>query len=166
MTYDAREVANFILDRCDALGREVSNLSLQKIVYFCHVWTLIALQRPLIREEFEAWELGPVMPYLYREFKVFGDSRITRRASKLDRSNGQRVLAQYKFDDEIQTLLTEVVSSYSGLSPYQLVQISHVKGGPWNQVWNHGERINAGMRISNALISEFYSAQSRPNSIQ
>jgi uncharacterized phage-associated protein len=165
-TYDAREIANFILDRSDLLRRDISNLSLQKIVYFCHVWVLAALERPLVREQFEAWEFGPVLPYLYREFRDCGDRKITKRASKLDKETGQKVQATYSFEPDVAALLTDVIDTYSALTPYQLVQISHAKGSPWDQAWNHEEKINVGMRISNELIADFYSAKSRPNAIQ
>ena len=36
MTHDGRAIANFILDAADRDGRAISNLSLQKLVYFCH----------------------------------------------------------------------------------------------------------------------------------
>ena len=75
--YDGRSIANFVLDFCERNGRTVTNLSLQKIVYFCHVWSLIELGKPLIRHKFEAWEYGPVLPYLYREFKGFDRSPIS-----------------------------------------------------------------------------------------
>lgn len=160
-TYDAREVANYVLDRCQTVGRSVSNLSLQKIVYFCHSWSLATLDRPLFREQFEAWPLGPVMPYLYREFKDFGDGPISARAMKLDRSSGQKVIARYAFDEEVFDLLRKTVDAYSGLSAFQLVELTHAKGGPWHQVWHHNKKINAGMRISDDLITSFYRAQSR-----
>ena len=162
-TYDAREIANFVLDRCDSLGREISNLSLQKIVFFCHVWTLTVLGRPLIREQFEAWRHGPVLPYLYREFKDNEDKPIKKRATKLNKSNGQKELAEYDFDDSLARLLKETIDSYSKLDPFQLVQLSHVASGPWEQVWNHNKKINAGMRISDESILTFYSPQIRAN---
>ncbi len=168
VTYDAREVANYILDRCDELGRPVTNLSIQKLTFFCHAWTLKYLSRPLIAEEFEAWQHGPVLPYLYREFKEFDaeERPINRRAKKLDKATGARVIAEYSFDSELLSLLTETIDTYSALKPYQLVAISHISGGPWEQVWNHGKKINAGMRISNKSISEFYSARTDSNSPQ
>ena len=61
MTHDGRAVANFVLDHVDSSGVLVTPLALQKIVYFCHVWSLIELRRPLIRHSFEAWEHGPVL---------------------------------------------------------------------------------------------------------
>jgi len=45
---DGREVANYVLDYADESGVSVTNLSLQKITYFCHVWFLISANKPLI----------------------------------------------------------------------------------------------------------------------
>jgi len=70
MSHDGRAVANFVLDVCEQAGREVTNLSLQKIVFFCHAWSLAVRKEPLVKHEFEAWQFGPVLQYLYREFKV------------------------------------------------------------------------------------------------
>ena len=98
MTYDGRMVANFILDFCEQRGRIVTNLALQKIVYFCHVWSLILLGRALVRHKFEAWEFGPVLPYLYREFKELDRAAINRRATRLDPIDGTKRVAEYRFD--------------------------------------------------------------------
>src|SRR5215216_2283072 len=98
--YDGREIANFILDYCDSRDRPVTNLSLQKIVYFCHVWSLINLGRPLVRHKFEAWEFGPVLPYLYREFKTFDRSPITSRATRIDQISGKMAVVEYRIDSQ------------------------------------------------------------------
>ena len=166
VTYDAREVANFVLDQCSASGREISNLSLQKIVYFCHSWSLAILGRPLFREQFEAWPLGPVMPYLYREFRDFGDRPITARAMKLNKSNGLKSVAEYAFSADVMDLLKQTTETYSKLTPFQLVELTHAANGPWEQVWHHNKKINAGMRIADELILSFYSAQFRPKFAQ
>ena len=79
MTHDGRAIANFVLDEADCIAVAVSPLALQKIVYFCHVWSLIGLGKPLIKQSFEAWEHGPVLQYLYREFRLFGARPITAR---------------------------------------------------------------------------------------
>lgn len=59
---DGREVANYILDYANDNGIPMINLGLQKITYFCHVWFLISVGKPLIKQNFEAWEFGPVLP--------------------------------------------------------------------------------------------------------
>lgn len=166
MSNDGRSVANFILDVCATQGRSVTNLSLQKIVYFCHVWSLIELGRPLVKQQFEAWQYGPVLQYLYREFKAYDRAPITERATALDRNTGERRLAAYNFDRPTTDLLHRVVNFYSRLSASQLVELSHIAGGPWEQVWNHGGSVNPGMRIDDRLILDFYQKSSAMPSLQ
>lgn len=166
MPYDGRAVANFILDRCERTNRPITNLALQKIVYFCHVWSLIHLSRPLVAHQFEAWEFGPVLPYLYREFKTFDRAPIRSRAKKLDRFDGVSRIVDYSFDDETDRLLGQIVDFYSRMRPGDLVELSHVSGGPWHSAWNHTGKINPGMKIEDQSILGFYSKASGPFSIQ
>jgi uncharacterized phage-associated protein len=166
MTRDGRAVANFVLDHTDWLGVRPTNLSLQKLVYFCHVWSLIDLDKPLIRHSFEAWEYRPVLQYLYREFKVFGSSVIPNRARQLDPLSGRREIVPYAFDDVTLALLTRVVGFYGRLSAGMLVDLTHAEGGPWHKVWNQGGRINPGMRIDDREIMRFYASIPKPFRLQ
>jgi uncharacterized phage-associated protein len=159
---DGREVANFVLDFCESRGRNITNLSLQKIVYFCHAWCLTKLERPLIRHSFEAWQYGPVLQYLYREFKEYDASPIRSRAKKLNAQTGKFEIVHYKFDETTAKLLEKVVDFYSQLSASQLVDLSHTTGGPWDIVWNHPGRSNPGMKIDNETIATFYSKIQQP----
>lgn len=158
---DGHEVANFILDYADKNGISVTNLGLQKITYFCHVWFLVFEKKPLIKQNFEAWEFGPVLPYLYRLFKDFGEQQITTRATKLDPKTGSKVVAQIHVSKDEQRLLESIVSFYTRLSVNQLVEQSHVQNGPWYEVWNHEEKVNPGMQINNQAILDFYTSKER-----
>lgn len=162
MAYDGRQVANFILDLCEQRGQSITNLSLQKVAYFCHVWSLIERGRPLVRHSFEAWEYGPVLPYLYREFREFGSSPITRRAHKLNPNTGEVQIVETDFDHTTREFLERIIEFYGRLRPTDLVEMSHVSGGPWASVWNHKGNVNPGMKISNIEIEKFYSKTPRP----
>lgn len=164
--HDGRAIANFILDYCDSRGRRVTNLALQKLVYFCHVWSLIAIGSPLVRHKFEAWEFGPVLPYLYRSFKNYDRSPVVGRATQIDPVDGKQRVVEYNFNSELDSLLREIVEFYSRLSAGTLVELSHAEGGPWHSVWNHAGTVNPGMKIDDASIVEFYSKVSPPFSIQ
>lgn len=166
MTYDGRAVANFVLDQCDAAGVAVSHLALQKIVYFCHVWSLIELGEPLVRQRFEAWEHGPVLQYLYREFKGNSSAPVRGRAQQLSPRNGQREVVRYNFAESTRELLTKVVAIYGRFSASGLREMSHAAGGPWDRVYNNGGRINPGMRIENREIVQFYSRFRLPVTVQ
>jgi uncharacterized phage-associated protein len=157
ISLDGRALANHVLDFCDAHERPITNLSLQKIVFFCHVWTLLDFDRPLVKQEFEAWEYGPVLQYVYRDFKQAGDSPISFRAKKIDPATGQAVVVGNEMPDELKIYLNKILGFYTRLSAGQLVNLSHVKSGPWDQVWNHEGKTNPGMRISNGAIKLFYS---------
>jgi uncharacterized phage-associated protein len=166
MALDGRAVANFILDLCESREREVTNLALQKIVYFCHVWSLIELNRPLIKHQFEAWQYGPVLQYLYREFKSFDRSPITGRALEIDPNTGVKRIVKYDFDQETKDLLNRIVNFYSRLRASDLVELTHAKGSPWDLVWNHQGVVNPGMRIGDDLIISYYSRVPPPYTIQ
>ena len=141
-------------------------MSLQKIVYFCNVWSLIEFNRPLLKHQFEAWQYGPVLQYLYREFKKFEDQPIVARATRIDPDSGDKEVVQYAFDLETGKLLREVVDFYSRLRTSDLVALSHAKGGPWDEVWNHCGAVNPGMKIKENSIAEYYSKVRPPFLIQ
>lgn len=166
MAHDGRAVANFVLDHVETSGRSVTPLALQKIVYFCHVWSLVELRRPLVRHHFEAWEHGPVLQYLYREFKRFGANPIHGRAQQLNFYSGVTERVPYAFDQETVALLNRVVGFYGRLPAGTLVELTHAAGGPWHKVWHHGGSINPGMKIDNRDIERFYSRAPRHETVQ
>lgn len=162
MELDGRAVANFVLDFCDARGRRVTNLSLQKLVFFCHAWSLVKLGKPLIRHKFEAWQFGPVLQYLYREFKAYDSSPIVSRAKRIDPSSGERRVVEYNLDMQTESLLSSVLSFYADLSAGALVELTHVQDGPWDRVWNHTGKLNPGMKIEEDAIEDYYSRVTPP----
>lgn len=166
MPYDGRVIANFVLDYADRAGWQVTNLKLQKLVYFCHVWSLIEMDCPLIRHKFEAWQRGPVLPYLYREFKHLGDQPIRERALALDAATGTRQQATCELDDASLALLGRVLNFYGRLSAAVLVEMTHTQGGPWHKVWHHKASIAPGMKIDDADIARFYRGALAPFPVQ
>src|SRR5688500_4115918 len=89
--HDVREVANFVLDLAEEKGIALSNMAINKIVYFVHVDYLLAFSQPLVSAKIEAWDHGPVFRELYAEFKAFGDNSISGRAMRLDRQTLERI---------------------------------------------------------------------------
>lgn len=156
MSYDVRAVANFILDVAEQEHRPVSNLHINKIVYFLHADFLATFSRPLVSAKIEAWTHGPVFRELYREFKKYGSEAIASRATFLDPSSGERRVAQLQFKPEEEEFLVDLVKKYVAMKPSALVAQSHVEGGPWDQTWNHEAKSNASMRISDELIEKWY----------
>jgi uncharacterized phage-associated protein len=166
MPHDGRAIANFVLDHADGAGWPITNLKLNKLVYFCHVWSLIELNRPLIKHQFEAWEHGPVLQYLYQEFKDCGAQPIRDRATRIDLSSGQRVPATYELNEPTRQLLERVLNFYGRLSAAALVEMTHAKDGPWHKVWHHPSSVEPGMKIDNREITRFYARALAPFPLQ
>lgn len=161
MSHDVRGVANFVLDLAENEGSSLSNLTINKVVFFLHAHFLVQFDRPLVSAKVEAWDYGPVFRELYREFKSFGDQPIKSRAHRINPGHGSRELCTYSFPQAEQSFLQEIAQRYMRLSPRALVATSHEKGGPWDQVWNHVTPTNASMRISNEIIKSWYEKAAR-----
>lgn len=155
---DVRAVANFILDVAEASGINVTNMALNKLVYFVHCDHLIEANSPLVGAKIEAWEHGPVFREVYHEFKRWSDAPIWSRATKVDPHTGEAVRAELEIDGERAAYLADLVKRYLHFSAAQLRAISHQPGGPWALVWGHDGRANPGMRITDDIIRKHYSS--------
>ncbi len=166
MKYDGREVANFILDYCEAIDIPVTNLALQKLMYFCHAWCLVSTGKPLLKQQFQAWKFGPVVEHVYNEFKAHKESPIKTRAKRMDFVLGDYEEVHYEFDANTLSIIKSVINFYGRLPAYQLVELSHAQDSPWCKVWNNTKTAHAGMKISNKDIKEFYSHFPFPQQLQ
>ena len=73
----AHDVAKYFLSLIDEdAGDTISNLKLQKLVYYAQGFHLALFDRPLFNEEVKAWMHGPVVPDLYHEYKIYGSNAI------------------------------------------------------------------------------------------
>jgi uncharacterized phage-associated protein len=153
--YDARAISNLLLDMAGTGGLSVSNLALQKLLYFAHARHLIEAKQPLVTGYFEAWRYGPVHPAAYQAFKAAGDAPITFRAVRRDPLTGQESRLEAPQDAHVLQLIRWVTASYGPLTPGRLVEISHAKGAPWDFVVNQARTTMAfGLRISDTVITE------------
>jgi len=95
---DVRAIANLVLERADALHIDVSNMALNKIVYFVHCDHLVERHAPLVSAKIEAWKHGPVFREIYHEFKSWDDSPIKGRATRVDPNTGEVARATERSD--------------------------------------------------------------------
>ena len=81
---DAKDVARYIIKLADEADEGISNLKLQKLVYYAQGFYIALNDAPLFDEKIEAWAHGPVVPSLYHEFKSFGREPIEIDLSSLE----------------------------------------------------------------------------------
>jgi uncharacterized phage-associated protein len=159
--YDGRKIANFMLSEFDPNEFEITNLKLNKVLYYVQAFQLVRFSRPLIKNHFEAWDHGPIVRVVYHEFKSFDRSPITTLARHLNYASGeQEVIAHQDIPAMLQKFIGDVASHYMKFSASQLRQMTHKVGGPWYQVY-HSAPDQRGIRdrIPNELISQHFSEE-------
>jgi uncharacterized phage-associated protein len=121
MVFDstAKEVADCIIQHHYDRGDYVSNLKLQKLLYYCQAWYLALYNKALFKEHFEAWVHGPVQPKLYGEFKQYGWQPIFDH--KTDCA---------KVPAHVKAHIDEVLKVYGAMSGSELELRSHSEE-PW-----------------------------------
>lgn len=64
--------AMYIINTLNSENIAITHLKLQKLLYFSQKNALKNYNRPLFKDDFEAWVHGPVLPNIYKKYSVFG----------------------------------------------------------------------------------------------
>lgn len=155
--YDARAVANFILDRADEDGVALTQLALLKIIYFAHGWYLAAKNKPLVAQPIEAWQYGPVIKVVRDAFRHFGKKPITTRAERLILTTGEYQIVAPNIRSEDAEFIANVYRTYRDFDGLELSDLTHVSNSPWDRVWNPRSASGGlGLRIKNDEIKSYF----------
>jgi uncharacterized phage-associated protein len=65
------KISDVLLLRSRDRGDVLTNLKLQKLLYYAQAWSLVLRDKELFREDFQAWIHGPVLPSQYHRFKRY-----------------------------------------------------------------------------------------------
>lgn len=168
--YSALAVANKFLDFADGDNVGLSPMKLQKLVFLAHGWHLAINKTPLVREEIEAWQWGPVISDLYHELKEFGRESIKGRITDWGILECDEVdlydAEVYEIpEDDTQTVnfLEEVWAVYKEFTGFQLSNWLHVEGSPWHQVWTQEGGVGLHEVIGDDIIQRYYEDLTKRN---
>lgn len=156
--YNALDVARYIVNYSWEEKKPISNLKLQKLLYFVQAKFLINLDgEACFSDEIEAWAFGPVVPNVYHEFKKYGASIIPRIDYYIDFSNGIWNAKKIEYRDDIiketdRKIINKIVDELSDYSASMLVEITH-KQKPWCGNYSKGKN----NRIPKEDIKEYFS---------
>lgn len=143
---NAIDIANFFVDLANSDSDDcMTNLRVNKLIYFAQAWSLVRRNVPLFSEEIQAWTYGPVVQSVYQVFKGYGRDRI------------QYVHGDYSpdiFSSEELELLIDVAQCYGRFTSPALVDITHASNSPWKRVFSENEN-NV---ISKESLREYFSA--------
>ena len=73
--YSILDVARYVIARSNRAGT-ISNLKLQKVLYFIQAEFLVVQNMPCFAEQIEAWDFGPVVPVVYYRYRIYGGAAI------------------------------------------------------------------------------------------
>lgn len=145
--YNALSVAHYIIDYCNEHGNSISNLKLQKMLYFVQAEFLVSTPKntPCFKDRIEAWDFGPVVPSVYHLYKLFGSAPIPTRMND--------VLVPYfeEISSDDQLMINSIVDDASRYTAAQLVQLTHNQA-PWKNAYRRG----LNNEITNDAIRDYF----------
>lgn len=124
MAKQAKEVADYLLflDSKDEDSEGISNLKLQKLLYYAQGHFVALYDKNLFEESIEAWMHGPVVPGVYHEYKSYGQKTIDAPES----------LDIKSFTPEEQEIIDDVYMVYGRFSAWALRNMTHQEE-PWKK---------------------------------
>ena len=124
-------------------GERLTNLKLQKLLYYQQGYHLAVFGTPLFDEQVEAWMYGPVVPCVYDEFSNSGSNALPITTSNVIRLN-----------EEEEILFNQVYQAYRDFSAIGLMNRTHNEQ-PGQQALPH----DRGTIISHESMKSYFKTQ-------
>lgn len=138
------DIANYFLAKAKLNDDTISNLKLQKLVYYSQGFHLAIFEKPLFSEKIYAWAHGPVIKELYAKYSSFGSDCI-ESSEEID-------LKKYKeFNAELLDLLDQIFDIYGQFSAWKLRNMTHEEP-PWKNTPPNNE-------ITHAKMTDYFTTQ-------
>ncbi len=145
--YSAIDVARYFLAQSDPdAGDTMSNLKLQKLLYYAQGVTLALTEKPLFSDPLEAWLQGPVVPSVFRKYKEAGSGAVILEEAQSEEGDGIE-----EFDESTREILDEVYQVYGQFSAWKLRSMTQEEP-PWRNT-------PQGSEISHHRLSDFFSTR-------
>jgi len=116
-------LSDFLLYESRERGDILTNLKLQKLLYYSQAWHLALKGKELFEEDFQAWVHGPVLPSQYQRFKNFEWRPILEEISRP------------KLESQLDQYLNEVVDVFGCETAVSLELMTHQEP-PWKEARN------------------------------
>jgi uncharacterized phage-associated protein len=117
---NAHKIAQYIIAFSHEQGDPISNLKLQKLLYYVQAWALALHDEPIFDEQLEAWLHGPVVPSVYSDYKGWAWQPI----------NANITLEEAELPEAVKAHVNEVLEVYGPLTAPQLELLTHQED-PW-----------------------------------
>lgn len=137
----AADMACIFLSLAGQNGEALTNLKLQKLLYYAQVWHLAVYKKPLFNDKIEAWAFGPVIRDIYRVYKNCCFLPIKRA------SDNKKVLSKQQA-----AFLNKIYETFMPFTASQLTHMTQLEE-PWLKAYRK-DKIAV---ISQESMKSFYS---------
>ncbi|NFG62399.1 DUF4065 domain-containing protein [Clostridium botulinum] len=157
MVYKAMEVAQYIINRALDKDKNVSNLKLQKLLYYVQAAFLVDKKEPCFEDDIVNWKHGPVVKEVYDQYKEYSDRNITEYQdgySIYEFDNDYNFVKRKitfdsnMIDQEDKNRINKVIDELLVLSAWNLVDKTHEE-----DPWKNTNRFDI---ISNDSIEDYF----------
>ena len=143
MTHKASDVARWFLAHnrrvlVDGDAEYISNLKLQKLLYYAQGSFLAVKDNPLFPDDIVAWRHGPVVESVYHQYSCYGANGID-----FDEDFDANI-----FTDDENALLIQVYDIFGQYSAWKLRDMTHEED-PWRHTASNGV-------IATSLIKDYF----------
>lgn len=119
----ASRLAIHLIHGAKKMGFEVTNLKLQKLLYYSQAWHVAITGQPLFADPIEAWVHGPVVASVFGEYKNY-------RWAPLQLPGPAPLVEEGVEGYPLKTHLEEVLLRYGHFTGPQLESLTHQEP-PW-----------------------------------
>ena len=138
----------------------VTQMKLQKLLFYGHAWHLAIKDAPLFDEDFEAWPWGPVVRDVYTQTADFGREPVTKDLTKLERLGTGPLNFRFAVPDapdaETLSFLKSVWDAHKAYTAVRLSNSTHAPGEPWTIVKERYGSLSSKPTIPNDVIAAVF----------
>lgn len=127
MAYTAMQIAAEVVRQYHLKGQSITNLKLQKVLYYIQVECLQKNGVPAFGDDIEAWRHGPVVRDVYNAFCAY-------IANPISEDDPDVVDNQVPINRDISQCIADVVDRTIPYGPWELVDKSH-ETAPWRSAF-------------------------------
>jgi len=146
--YSASYIAALLVKRAIDEGNPITQMKLQKMLYFAQGYHLAVYDTPLFKEALQAWQFGPVVPVIYDIYKMYGTFPIVN----FDKSS-YKGSVEIQNDDELIDTINYTWEATKDQTASSLSAWTHQNDGPWKAVYNPDEWA---IKIKEDSIKEYF----------
>lgn len=157
MSYSPLTVANTFIDLAQADGIEITNMKLQKLLYFAEGHYVAHRDKRLLDESPRAWRYGPVYRSVYGAFQYCGSDPIRRHAMEPFPDEDDNEVYSTVGPQKDREFIKSVWNAYKHKTAAQLSTISHNPKGPWAKT----RELGLDEAIEPELINEYFTSLRR-----